>query len=294
MEEWQHTIHTNCNAFHEIDIVSNRVQVLGQGGWRIAWRYTNDVIMKTIRRDNQNFDTMTYEKHKVDAIIAEHVASSKYIVNIYGFFGQSVLNESASRTLQSLMRESKEKPLTPSEKLRLSLDIATGLANLHDMSGSGNATFVHTDLKPANIVVAGRRAKLNDFNAGKLLKWNQTSQAHCGFRKNPRTSKYLAPEQTREGELLTEKIDVFALGSILLYILTGREPFHGERRSASVEWLQENISPPLSVQYRNASEPSLLAIVEAIDACHEPEASKRISAKQVSSMLRKRFDELNP
>jgi hypothetical protein len=56
-----------------------------------------------------------------------------------------------------------------------------GLADVHGIDGDGNATFVHLDINPANVVSIGGTLKLNDFNIGIILRWNQTSNQHCGF-----------------------------------------------------------------------------------------------------------------
>jgi hypothetical protein len=295
MQAWQRIIHPSCNVFHEVDIVFDDVEFLGSGGWRIAWKLFDSFILKTLRWDKQNFDALTFGRHNIDAIISEHLTSSPFVMDIYGFCGQSVLNEFAQGSLTAKVLDRGDYPLTSFQKLRLSLDIAIGIANLHDISGNNNnASITHNDLKPNNIVLVNGRAKLNDFNDGELLQWNQTSQSQCGFRRNPveNWARYRAPEQAREGELLSEKVDVFALGSMLVYILTGQEPFAGESISPTKQKLKENIAPPLSSGYRNSDDPAVLAIVEAIDECHEPVMAKRSSAEEVSFRLRTRFEGL--
>eukprot|EP00816_Leptocylindrus_hargravesii_P006981 CAMPEP_0196821732 /NCGR_PEP_ID=MMETSP1362-20130617/80672_1 /TAXON_ID=163516 /ORGANISM="Leptocylindrus danicus, Strain CCMP1856" /LENGTH=359 /DNA_ID=CAMNT_0042201047 /DNA_START=578 /DNA_END=1654 /DNA_ORIENTATION=- len=294
MGSWQLTLHPTCNIFHEVDILFHSAEFFGRGGWRIAWKLRSgkgddSLILKTLRWDNQNFDKLTFQRHKVDAIIAEHLTSSRFIVDIYGFCGQSALNEFADGSLTAWIRDSTKHSLTSLQKLQLSLDIATGIANMHDISGKDNATIVHNDLKPDNIVIVNGRAKLNDFNDGELLRWNQSTQSHCGFRRNPVEPwvRYRAPEQARKNELLNEKVDVFALGSILLYVLTGKKPFAGESMSDTKQKLRENISPPISLDYRKSDDPADIAITKAINDCHETEVTKRISAEKVSSELRK-------
>jgi serine/threonine protein kinase len=294
MQAWQRIIHPSCNMFHEVDIVFDDVEFLDKGGWRIAWKLDDSFILKTLKWENQNFDALTFERHNIDAIISEHLTSSQFVMDIYGFCGQSVLNEFAQGSLTAKVGDRGDYPLTAFQKLRLSLDIAIGIANLHDISGNKIASIVHNDLKPNNIVLVNGRAKLNDFNDGELLQWNQTSQSQCGFRRNPveNWARYRAPEQAREGELLSEKVDVFALGSMLVYILTGRYPFDGESMTTTKQKLKENIAPTLSSVYRNSDDPAVLAIVEAIDECHEPVMAKRSSAEEVSFRLRTRFEGL--
>ena len=89
------------------------------------------------------------------------------------------ISEYATGTkIGTLADKSKKKPL---KRLEIARDIASGLADVHGIDGDGNATFVHLDINPANVVVVGNELKLNDFNIGILLKWNTTSNKQCGF-----------------------------------------------------------------------------------------------------------------
>jgi serine/threonine protein kinase len=109
----------------------------------------------------------------------ERLTSSPHVINVFGFCGHSVITEYAEGTrLGELADKSKRTPLA---RLKIARDIAMGLADVHGIDGDGNATFVHLDINPANVVSIGGTLKLNDFNIGIILRWNQTSNQHCGF-----------------------------------------------------------------------------------------------------------------
>jgi eukaryotic-like serine/threonine-protein kinase len=108
--------------------------------------------------------------------------------------------------------------------------------------------IVHRDLKPANILLAsiesttdadsgnegGRRArraldayrpKITDFGLAKRLD-DETSASHSGELVG--TPSYMAPEQAgNTGFPVSTATDVYALGTILYEMLTGRPPFKG-------------------------------------------------------------------
>lgn len=109
----------------------------------------------------------------------ERLTSSPHVINVFGFCGHSVLTEYADGSrVGELADKSKKKPLV---RLKIARDIALGLADVHGIDGDGNATFVHLDVNPANVVSVGGTLKLNDFNIGIIRRWNTTSNTPCGF-----------------------------------------------------------------------------------------------------------------
>jgi eukaryotic-like serine/threonine-protein kinase len=95
---------------------------------------------------------------------------------------------------------------------------------------------VHRDLKPSNILVdeAGT-PRLLDFGIAKLLEGPQPPAAGDATRLGARalTPEYASPEQIR-GETVGLSTDVYALGVLLYWLLTGRSPY-GSRTSSHAE-----------------------------------------------------------
>lgn len=88
--------------------------------------------------------------------------------------------------------------------------------------------IVHRDLKPENIMIVLDQAKKNvkyvkiiDFGFANFLTNIQTKEgeALCG------TTNYLAPESL-ESKKIDFKVDNFALGVILYFLLSGIHLFH--------------------------------------------------------------------
>lgn len=84
---------------------------------------------------------------------------------------------------------------------------------------------VHRDLKPGNILVtADGTPKLLDFGIAKLLASGlaETDATTTGLRLM--TPAYASPEQVR-GDPITVATDVYALGVLLYWLLTGHSPY---------------------------------------------------------------------
>ncbi|KAJ0669753.1 putative protein kinase RLK-Pelle-SD-2b family [Helianthus annuus] len=100
---------------------------------------------------------------------------------------------------------------------KIILDIAKGLAYLHEEC---RQKIIHLDIKPQNILLDDDfNAKVSDFGLSKLIDRNQ-SQVMTTMRGTP---GYLAPEWL--SSVITEKVDVYSFGIVLLEILCGRKNF---------------------------------------------------------------------
>ncbi|KAL4620636.1 hypothetical protein ACB092_06G169900 [Castanea dentata] len=100
---------------------------------------------------------------------------------------------------------------------KIILDIAKGLTYLHE---DCNKKIAHLDVKPENILLDENfNAKVADFGLSKLIDRDQ-SQVVTIMRGTP---GYLAPEWL--SLVITEKVDVYSFGVMLLEMLSGRRHF---------------------------------------------------------------------
>ena len=102
--------------------------------------------------------------------------------------------------------------------------------------------LVHRDVKPANVLLdADDHAYLTDFG---LTKRAATSDGGGLSRAGGwvGTLGYVAPEQIR-GERVDARTDVYALGCVLVFALTGKAPYSGDSDEATL-WAHLNAPPP--------------------------------------------------
>jgi serine/threonine protein kinase len=77
---------------------------------------------------------------------------------------------------------------------------------------------VHRDLKPWNIVLS------DDFTATKLIDFGLSTPIVNKVELCPGTRQYMAPELFKEGSAI-DKVDTFAMGVLLLNLVTGTYAF---------------------------------------------------------------------
>ncbi|XP_050257911.1 G-type lectin S-receptor-like serine/threonine-protein kinase SD2-5 [Quercus robur] len=96
---------------------------------------------------------------------------------------------------------------------KIVLDIARGLTYLHE---DCKQKIVYLDIKPHILLDENFNAKVSDFELSKLVDHDK-SQAVTTMRRTP---GYMVPEWL--SSVITEKVDVYSFGVMLLEILCGR------------------------------------------------------------------------
>src|SRR6266545_1194714 len=108
--------------------------------------------------------------------------------------------------------------MTSVRAARATLDGARGL------QAAAQAGLIHRDAKPTNLVLLSSGVvKVTDFGLAKPLDpSNEPALTAMGVVVG--TPDYIAPEQAR-GEVIDERVDIYALGGTLYYLMTGDPPF---------------------------------------------------------------------
>lgn len=112
----------------------------------------------------------------------------------------------------------KNGPLSSTEAAHAALDAAQGLA------AAAKAGLIHRDVKPSNLVrLSSGEVKVTDFGLAKPVDPG-SEPALTAMGVVVGTPDYIAPEQAR-GETIDDRVDIYALGGTLYFLLTGIPPF---------------------------------------------------------------------
>jgi len=110
-------------------------------------------------------------------------------------------------------------PLEVIEAVRIASQVADGLAAAHEQG------LVHRDIKPANVLLENgvERVQITDFGLARAI--DDASMTRSGVISG--TPQYMSPEQAH-GDAIDHRSDLFSLGSLIYFMLTGRSPFRAE------------------------------------------------------------------
>ncbi|MBY0503157.1 MAG: serine/threonine protein kinase [Bryobacteraceae bacterium] len=106
-------------------------------------------------------------------------------------------------------------------------------------------SILHRDLKPANVLVSSEGAvKLLDFGIAKLVGAGSFANSDVtSVQGQLMTPGYASPEQMT-GAPLQPGSDVYSLGTILYFLLTGRPPFSGYEEKMAKTAARQGPAPP--------------------------------------------------
>ena len=120
-------------------------------------------------------------------------------------------------------RLEREKQLPVDDALRITHEVADGLAYAHEQG------VIHRDIKPENILLSRGHAMVADFGVARAMgiggdaggqRLTETGMA-LG------TPAYMSPEQGTGERALDARTDVYALGCVLYEMLSGEPPYTG-------------------------------------------------------------------
>jgi serine/threonine-protein kinase len=182
--------------------------------------------------------------------------------------------------LETLVRQ--HGPMPPQRVVHIMRQVCESLAEAHSQG------LIHRDIKPANIHLGrvGVRddfVKVLDFGLVKSVKHDQTDDSLAtAVGRTPGTPAYMAPEMA-VGEQTDARADIYALGCVAYFLLTGKLVFDAENTFQMIAKHLRNDPVPPSVR-ANANVPRPLE--DLILACLAKKPDDRpASALELSKKL---------
>ncbi|MEO6775650.1 MAG: serine/threonine-protein kinase [Kofleriaceae bacterium] len=247
---------------------------IGEGGMGVVFAARHAVIerplaIKVLKREVMR-DTATIKRFVQEAQAASRIGHPN-IVDVTDFgttpdgMTYSVMEYVDGVTLSQAIKS--RAPFAPLPAIKIAQQIARALGAAHDKG------IVHRDLKPENVFLIDRDerrdfVKIVDFGIAKV-------QPLEGKSAGPRltragsvfgTPEYMAPEQAAGRSDTDGRVDIYALGTILYEMTTGRTPHKSDNtvRTIAMQML-DPIMPPSQLRPDLAiPKPFELAIMKAL------------------------------
>ena len=147
----------------------------------------------------------------------------------------------------------REQQLGIDEAVKIATEVADALQYAHEQG------VVHRDIKPENILLRNGRATVADFGIALAV------SAAAGGRMTESgislgTPHYMSPEQAAAEKHITNRSDIYSLGSVLYESLTGEPPHTGSSAQMIVMKIVTDVARPIR-ELRKAVPPNVAAAV---------------------------------
>ncbi len=254
---------------------------LGQGGMATVYLgedpLLNRLVAIKVIQSHLSSNASLIERFTVEA---KTIAALRH-VNIVEIFDFGVQNDQQflvmeyvdGQSLQMLCTAMDGKPMPDTVAAAAICQAAEGLTSAEKNN------VVHRDIKPENLLFNSEGIlKIADFGIAHIA--NEQSRTQTGAVLG--SPNFMSPEQI-EGVKPTHKTDIFSLGGVFYYCLTGKLPFAG----ASIPVTMRNIcdKPHPSVAERNpTADPFLIQVVDTL--LRKEPSSRGEGARWLANQLR--------
>ncbi len=194
---------------------------LGAGGMGVVYKALDLKLERTVALKFLPTDVAVSDRDKQSLLREARAASALDHPNIGVIHG---IEESEDHQLfivmgyyegETLAQKLKCSVIPVRESLDLAIQIARGLSAAHARN------LVHRDVKPSNIIITNDKlVKIVDFGLARFVATASATQSISSTGTLP----YMAPEQIL-GEAIDQRCDIWALGVILVQMITGSHPF---------------------------------------------------------------------
>jgi serine/threonine-protein kinase len=261
------------------------IERLGEGGMGEVWLARHNLLARTaaiklVRPEvlgelgsKETAATLSRFEREAQATAA---LTSPYTIRLFDFgftaegtfyYAMEMLD---GRDLETLVREFG--PLPPARAVYLLRQICRSLAEAHTKG------LVHRDVKPANIYVCRMGleydfVKVLDFGLVTLEDPSQAETALTGDAEIVGTPAYMAPEVILGSTDVDRRADVYALGCVAYFLLTGERVFNARTR---MQLLMQHVSnAPVPPSQRTTRWDISRELDDLVLACLEKDPDRR-------------------
>src|SRR5688572_5015821 len=260
------------------------VELLGSGGMGEVWRAEHRLLarqaaIKLLRpevlgaRDTQESRVLLRRFEREAQATA--MLNSPHTIHLFDFGVTDdgrfyyVMELLAGRDLESMVRDFG--PLPASRVIYLLRQVSHSLADAHARG------MVHRDIKPANIYVCRMGldydfAKVLDFGLVKIARPSVAETLSTIEHTTTGTPAYMAPETILGDTEVDRRADVYALGCVAYYLLTGQLVFEAD---TSMKMLMHHLNTPPIPPSQRTELPIPRELDELVLACLQKDPARR-------------------
>ncbi|MED6194966.1 hypothetical protein PIB30_033579 [Stylosanthes scabra] len=294
-------------SFRESSIVSSLTEnnIIGSGGYGTVYRVPVDglgyVAVKKIW-NNRKLNHRLESSFRAEVKILSNIRHGNIVKLLCCIFNEDsmllVYEYLENHSLDKWLHKSKLSSMSGivnhfvldwPKRLKIAIGVAQGLTYMHH---DCSPPVVHRDMKTSNILLDSQfNAKVADFGLARtMIKPHTTMTSVVG------SFGYIAPEYVQTTKV-SEKVDVFSFGVILLELTTGKEANYGDEHSSLAEWawrhvqIGTDIEELLDTDVMEASYTDEMCSVFKLGVmCTSPLPAGRPQMKEVQQLLH-RFGE---
>jgi serine/threonine protein kinase len=265
-----------ASAIVELRTIVEATQVVAEGGMAVIYRATDhrlarQVAIKALKRDSSEVVRARFEREAQLMARLDHPG----IVPVHGMSAPEHLSRLFTmklvegRTIAEIIEAGRPpRGRALAVMLRSMLRMCETLAYAHDRG------IIHRDLKPENVML-GRYGECYIMDWGVALELHdQTGMFAEQEGEVIGTPAFMAPEQA-QGRIadIDQRTDVFGLGAILYFILTGRPPYLEATITEIIGAASEGRTPDLS----NSELPIPARLSDIVSKALAPEREHRFA-----------------
>lgn len=232
------------------------LDILGQGGMGMVYlaeqmTMNRLVALKVIGRISKNRSDSLERFRREARAVAQ--LSHPNIIQAYDFDeidGIPFISMEYVEGIDVERQVAKFGPVPWSQAADYAMQAAAGL------EAARQAKFVHRDIKPGNLLIdAGGTVKILDLGLV-VTKQSSRNDSLTSAQDQVGTVDYMAPEQALNSHRVDIRADLYSLGGVLHFLLTGKIPFEGT--SSAEKLLKHQSAAPTPVRQLRGDIPEVL------------------------------------